>query len=438
MNWNDNQHAFMAMIRADAVPALGCTEPIAVAFTAANAANYIQQSPVNINVVASPNLWKNGKSVSVPGTGRKGLAVAAAAGALYGDASLGLLVLSKMTPEEAEAAVSFAESGAVTVGYEPGHADVYVRCSIDDGKTRVVAVTEGAHNRLQSVVVDGELLFETPPVSSGASACDITLAEIFEMAETVDLDALDFVRDGIRCNLRAAEEGLAGAYGLQTGRTLRSIAGQGPWDVAMETRILTAAAADLRMGGGNLPIITSGGSGNQGLGVLIPVYCAWKEKGLSEEMLHRAIFLSHAINKYVKLFSGKLSGMCGCSIAAGVGSAAAIAWMCGGGQRAAEGAVSNMLANLTGMICDGAKDSCALKLSTCAAESVLAAKMALAGMIVEPRVGVVGSDLDQTIRNIGRLSRNAFPRVDAEVLEMIGENCSAPPTSEACAKSAGR
>lgn len=192
-----------------------------------------------------------------------------------------------------------------------------------------------------------------------------------------------------------------------------------PNNFITDTRILTAAAADMRMGGGTLPIMTSGGSGNQGIGITIPVYIVAKEENLDNDTLARGLFFAHVVNRYVKEYSGKLSGICGCAIGAGIGASAAIAFMLGGDEEQISGACINIYANLTGMLCDGAKESCSIKLSTSSEEAILAAYLSLNGMITNSDVGIVGDSVEDTILNIGRLSHEGFSKVDDLMLEII-------------------
>ena len=190
-------------------------------------------------------------------------------------------------------------------------------------------------------------------------------------------------------------------------------------DGPTKARILTAAAADMRMGGENCPIMTSAGSGNQGIGVVIPIYVIAQQNAIEKEKLLRALFYAHIINKYIKVYTGKLSAICGCAIAAGVGASIGITWMLGGNDDQIAGAASNMLSNLTGMVCDGAKETCSLKLSTASTESIFAAYLALEGVIARPNIGLLGNNIEQTIRNLGILSTKGFIDIDYIIVDII-------------------
>lgn len=211
-------------------------------------------------------------------------------------------------------------------------------------------------------------------------------------------------------NKKAANVGIRDKNGLQIGSTLTKLNEEGKLSIGvpMKARILTAAAADTRMGGGSNPIMSSGGSGNQGIGVILPIAVVAEENNVDEETLIRAVFFAHCINKYVKIYTGKLSSMCGCAIGAAVGASAAISWMLGGNDKQISGACNNVLANLTGMICDGAKESCALKLSTSAEEAVIAAYLANENIIVSSKTGIIGQSIEDTIKNVGILCKDSI------------------------------
>lgn len=222
-------------------------------------------------------------------------------------------------------------------------------------------------------------------------------------------------------NKKAAHIGMTESIGLNMGYALNKLIKDGKLseDAPTKARILTAAAADVRMNGGNCPIMTSGGSGNQGLGVVLPIVVVAEEQKIEREKLIRAIFLGHVINRYVKTYTGKLSGMCGCAIAAGIGASAGIAWMLGGNDENISGACNNMLANLTGMVCDGAKETCAFKLATSASEAVISAYLANENVVIRNNVGIIGNSIEDTIKNVGVLAKECFNKVDNVIIGMI-------------------
>lgn len=249
---------------------------------------------------------------------------------------------------------------------------------------------------------------------------NMSFKDIANIVREIDIKEIDFVLEGVDVNLDAADEGLKG-YGMGLGKKLNELKENNilPDNFITDTRILTAAAADMRMGGGPLPIMTSGGSGNQGVGITLPIYMVAKEENLDDDTLARGLFFAHIINRYVKEYAGKLSGLCGCAIGAAIGSCVAIAFMLGGGEEEIAGACTNIFANITGMICDGAKESCSMKLSTSAEESIIAAYLALNGVVSQANVGIVGKNIEETIANIGKLSHQGFKTADEVILEII-------------------
>ncbi|MDY6555372.1 L-serine ammonia-lyase, iron-sulfur-dependent, subunit alpha, partial [Clostridioides difficile] len=247
------------------------------------------------------------------------------------------------------------------------------------------------------------------------------LKELRQICEKISIDEIQFVKEGIEMNKSAAYAGLKSDLGLRIGSTLTRLNAEGRLniDVFTKARILTAAACDMRMGGGVCPIMTSGGSGNQGIGVILPISVVADFENIGEEKLIRAVFFAHIINRYVKMYTGKLSSICGCAIAAGVGASAAITWMLGGDDEKIAGSCSNMLANLMGMICDGAKDTCSFKLSTSAEEAVLTAYLAMEGVMPEKNVGVIGNSIEDTIKNLGYLCEEGLDHADSAIINII-------------------
>ncbi len=414
------------VVKEDTNPALGCTEPVAVAFAASVASDHSEGELKKLEVIVSKNIYKNGKSVLIPHTGKCGLDLAAAVGFVGGDSAEEFMVLSSVDPEDLKVAEQMLDAGIVKLSYDQDTPDVYVKI-IAKADNHVEIVLQDAHTHIHRIIVDGEIIYEgefgQEVKTSKEFLKELTFKEIREITEGIPIEDLAFIMDGVEMNLLAAEAGLEGEVGLGIGKKLKSMEEDGliSMDAGTRSRILTAAAADMRMGGGECPIMTSGGSGNQGLGVILPIYVVAEEKGLDEETLLRGVFFAHSINEYVKIYSGKLSGMCGCAIGAGIGATAGITWMLDGDDVQIAGAANNMFANISGMLCDGAKDTCSLKLATSAAEAVLSAYLSLNGVLVNPKVGVIGENIEETIKNIGKLAHQGFKNVDDTMLEIIDQ-----------------
>lgn len=416
-------------VKEDAIRALGCTEPVAIAYTAYEAGRRIKDDKIKkLTVSTSKSIYKNAKSVKIPNTnGRHGIGLAGAIGLYSKDLDIApTLIFEKLTEENLEKSLKLIDDGLVEVKYLEDTPNIYISIKVETENSNVEAIVENGHTKLKEVFVDGKLVFSadeekaSEEKTDGFNFRDLSLEELKDIVDQADPKDLMFTLEGIEVNKAAAEEGLKG-YGSKLGKTLQGLRDKNiiADNVLTETRILTAAAADMRMGGGQCEVFTSGGSGNQGIGVILPISVVGAHENISDENLAKALFFAHVLNKYVKEYSGKLSGICGCAIGAGVGAAAGIVYMLGGSVDQIAGACSNLYGNLTGMICDGAKESCSMKLSTCAEESVVAAYLALNGMITDANVGVVGRSIEETILNIGKLSKEAFTQVDEVVLDII-------------------
>lgn len=421
----DNIDKILNMVKRDTVPALGCTEPVAIAYASSVAKKYLNGIVEKVKIYMSKNIYKNGKSVTIPNTEEWGLDLAAALGIIGGEPMEGLMVLKNINNVHLEKAHKMINEGKIEVEIEELSPEVYVKAILENRENIVETIVMDGHDNISSIKVNGEVVFQDENEVTNNNSVeflkDLTFKEIREVCEEIDINKLAFIKDGITMNKEAALRGIESNKGLGLARALINLKEQGKIynDAPTKARIFTAAGADYRMGGGSCPIMTSGGSGNQGIGVILPISIVAEENSIDEEELLRAIFFGHVINKYVKIYTGKLSAICGCAIGAGVGVSSAVTWMLGGNDEQISGAAENMLSNLTGMICDGAKSTCALKLATSAEEGVLSAYLAMEGVIVKPEVGIVGSSVEETIRNVGILSKNGFVKVDEDILNII-------------------
>lgn len=421
------KNALLKCVKEETIPAIGCTEPVAVAYAAAAAKKYLKGDINSMQVFVSLNIFKNGKSVLIPNANECGLKLAAALGALSGNTEDGLCIFKNVNEAYINAAHKMINDEKIKLTYKPDAPDIYVEILLKDEKDNVNVILSGGHTHITKVEVNGRTVYEDAPIKDKKTSRDflkdMNFKELREISEKIDIDELKFISDGIEMNKKAAESGLKKDYGLRWGASLLKLNKEGKikMDSSMKARILTAAGADFRMGGGNCPIMTSGGSGNQGLGVILPITVVGEEINAPNERVVRAIFFGHAINNFVKVYTGKLSSICGCAIAAGIGASAGIAWLLGGDDEEIEGAVNNMLANLTGMLCDGAKESCACKLSTSAGEAVLSAYLACEGTIVNPKIGILGGSAEESIKNIGRLCREGFNTTDDALVNIMNQ-----------------
>lgn len=411
-------------VKKETIPALGCTEPVAVAYAVSVANKYLDSEIQELNIKTSKNIFKNGKSVLIPNTGERGLDLAGGLGIVCGDPKLGLMVLEDVNKDSIRLVHQMINEGKVNISYVEDAPDVYVEVLAKGTNKEVNVVLKDCHDHIDTIEVSGKVVYKNTLDKANDTNNileSLSIEEIIKFVETVDIEKLDFIEQGIKMNKLAAEIGIIEGKGMGIGARLKEIFEENKINISgpIKARIWTAAAADLRMGGGTCPIMTSGGSGNQGLGVILPIVAVAEEQNIEKEKLIRAVFLGHIINKYVKLFSGKLSYMCGCGIAAGVGASAGISWMLEGSMEQISGACNNMLANLTGMICDGAKETCALKLSTSAEEAVISAYLANENIMPESNIGVVGNTLEETIENVGKLCKAGDSSIETAIIEII-------------------
>ncbi|MCW6075044.1 serine dehydratase subunit alpha family protein [Clostridium sporogenes] len=415
----------LELIKDETKPAIGCTEPVAVAFTVATGKKYMQSKILKIDLKVSKNILKNGKSVTIPNTEACGLDIAGALGEICGDPEEGLFVFRNVNNEYLDKAKEMIKNKVVTLNPIEDTDPVFVEATLKGEKDEVVAILRGGHTNIEQVIVNGKIAFEKDNKNKKDNKdCDfikeLSLTDIRQITEDISIEKLDFIMDGIEMNKEAAMEGLKRQKGLTLGSSLLKLQEEGKIgkDSATIARILTAAGSDLRMGGGMCPIMTSGGSGNQGLCVILPINVVAEDIKAPKERLQRAVFFGHAVNNFVKKYTGKLSAICGCAIAAGIGATAGIAWLLGGKDKEIEGAILNMLANLTGMVCDGAKGSCAIKLSTSASEAVISAYLALNDIIVPNNTGIIGNTVEDTINNLGMLCKDGFYKADDVMLSI--------------------
>lgn len=421
---DDMQRELINIVGEDSTKAIGCTEPVAVAYAANIAADYLNKEEIcKIILKVSKNIYKNGKAVKIPNTGDHGLDLAASLGAFTSKTDKAFLVFSNLTDDQIKKSREFVNENKVNLNYIDDVLDIYIEATIIANNDQVTSIISHSHSHISKIIKNGNVILDNPFIKNKNSEFSIKNMSFYDLEKIVkdmDINEIDFVLEGVDVNLKAAEEGLKG-YGMGLGKKLNELKENKilPDNFISETRILTAAAADMRMGGGPLPIMTSGGSGNQGVGIILPVYMVAKHENLDDEILARGLFFAHIINRYVKEYAGKLCGICGCAIGAAIGSSAAIAFMLGGGQKEIAGACTNIFANLTGMLCDGAKESCSMKLSTSAEEAIIAAYLSLNGVVSEANVGVVGENIEQTIANIGKLSHQGFKSADKTILEII-------------------
>ena len=415
----------IALIKREVVPAIGCTEPIAVALCVAKATETLGCHPENIKVFLSANILKNAMGVGIPGTDMIGLPIAVALGALIGKSEYQLEVLKDSNPEAVEAGKKMIESQCIDIALKENIEEkLYIEAVCTHGNDSATAIISGGHTNFVYISRNQDVLLDNrTPASAEAQAAhvELTLRKVFDFATTAPLEEIEFILEARRLNKNAAERSFQGKYGHELGRMLRNsqternIMGNNTF-----THILsyTSAACDARMAGAMIPVMSNSGSGNQGIAATLPVVVYAEDNHNSEEELTHALILSHLTAIYIKQSLGRLSALCGCVVAA-TGSSCGITYLMGGGYQQVMYAVQNMIATLTGMICDGAKPSCALKLTSGVSTAVMSAIMAMEQKCVTAVEGIIEENVNQSIRNLTKIGSEGMNETDKLVLDIM-------------------
>ncbi|MCM1077189.1 MAG: L-serine ammonia-lyase, iron-sulfur-dependent, subunit alpha [Bacteroides sp.] len=414
----------IALINREVVPAIGCTEPVAVALCVAKATELLGCLPSRIEVALSSNMLKNAMGVGIPGTGMIGLPIAIALGAIVGKSEYGLEVLKDVTPEAVDLGRRYISEGRIAISHDekaPSKLHIDVTVADEDGNT-ARAIISCEHTHFILLRRNNEtILKEQGNGDSAENHDDITLdlALVYEFATESPLEEISFILEAKRLNLAAAQTALAGDYGHSLGATIRRYGIKYYGDTPVEHMIsYTSAACDARMGGAPVAVMSNSGSGNQGITATMPVVSFAADMEASEEQTIRALILSHLTSIYIKQSLGRLSALCGCVVAS-TGASAAITYLMGGGFNEVSASIKNMVANLTGMICDGAKPSCAMKISSGVSTAMMSAMLAMNGKCVTATEGIISDDVDATIHNLTSIGREAMNETDRLVLRIM-------------------
>ncbi|MBW3531611.1 MULTISPECIES: serine dehydratase subunit alpha family protein [unclassified Shewanella] len=415
---------YIQIIKQVVKPALGCTEPIAAAYAAAVARALLGVEPDSIAVQVSDNLYKNSMGVFVPGTGKIGLAIAAAAGAIAGNPDAGLEVLAVITPEQVARAQALIDAGKVTVERTETAEFIYCCVIAKKGDREALVKICGGHTLIAEKCLNGESVFSVDSTQAKAtgSICegvDITIESIYRFAQEVPFEEIKFILEASELNGKLSDEGMANPYGLEVGRTMKSgiAAGIIGEDLLNKIVMLTAAASDARMGGANLPAMSNLGSGNQGIAATIPVVLTAQCYKVSEEKLARALIMSHLGAIYIKSHYPPLSAFCGNTVTSAAASMAMV-YLAGGSFEQSCFAIQNVISDSSGMVCDGAKASCAMKVSTSSSAAVRSFLMALSSHNVSGQ-GIIATDVEKTIKNIGKMILNGMSSTDVTIIDIM-------------------
>ena len=422
----------IALVHQEVVPAIGCTEPMCVALCTARATEKLGCRPERIEALLSANILKNAMGVGIPGTGMIGLPIAIALGALIGKSAYQLEVLKDLSPESLEEGKQFMAENRIAIKQKENICEkLYVEVICSAGDKQATAIIAGSHTNFiehSPLNIDQSAAQEATGEQNGPCAMDdvqLNLRLVYDFATTAPLDEISFIQEARTYNMNAAREALKGNYGHNLGKTIDRPLSKGIFGNSIYSHIIsrTASACDARMGGAMIPVMSNSGSGNQGICATNPVCVYAKENENTEEELIRALMLSHLTAIYIKQSLGKLSALCGCVVAS-IGSSCGITYLMGGDYERICYSVKNMIANLTGMICDGAKPACSLKIISGISTALLSALLAIEGKCVSSSEGIVDDDVDRSIHNLTSIGADAMCKTDDMVLNiMTSKDC---------------
>lgn len=427
------------LIHKEVKPALGCTEPVAVALAVARSCEALREKGIaveRLDVEVSANILKNGMGVGIPGTGMIGLHIASALGATCGKSAYKLEVLKELDEKSITEAKKMVSDKNVKISLANTTAKLYIEATAfgGGGEHKSTTIIKDNHDSIISVIRDGEELLVIDPATynsadggNGSAGHEkntldykLTVKEILEFAQEADFKSIEFILEAVKLNQALSLEGLLGDYGLKVGKTIASTGHRELFGTSILTHAMaaTAAASDARMAGCILPAMSNSGSGNQGITVTMPVIAFAGKSGIGDEQLARALVLSHLVAIHIKGYLGKLSALCGCVIAS-TGSACGIVYLKGGGYKQICSAIKNMIGNITGMVCDGAKVGCALKVASGVSSAVQAAILAMDNICISSNDGIIDEDIEKTIRNLGAIGSHGMQVTDKMILDIM-------------------
>lgn len=428
----DKGDKIIKILKNQVTPALGCTEPGAVAFATARVKEILGEPVQGLIVSIDKNILKNGMGVGIPGTKERGNIFAAALSLVVGKSEYGLEVLKDVNDEAIEVANKLINDKVIEMQYNEDADGLEIVATANGKNHTAKVIIKKAHTNIVFESKDDEILLDsnnaaaeansenTKTVSLQQGIKDYTIDELIELARTLPSSELQFIQDGIEMNLRIAEAGLSNGVGIGIGRYLME---KGSDSLAGRAKAITAAASEARMAGWPLPVMSSAGSGNHGLTAILPIVVFGSSLMKTEDMIRRAVALSHMVTIYVKSFLGSLSPICGCGVAAGVGCSAGLAFLQDADNDKIGAAIDNMISGLTGMLCDGAKLSCAYKLALAVDAAIDASRLALAGIHIPSDNGILGETPEMSIQNMAKVSVLGMSNTDKVIVNIMKEKC---------------
>ena len=420
----DNYNQIVDLIKREVILSIGCTEPMAVSLCVAKACETLGILPEHISVALSANIFKNAMGVGIPNSGMTGLPIAVALGAVAGKSEYGLEVLRDVDSATVEQAKAFLERIEPSIFVTNESDDIlFIKVSAEAGEDSAEVIISGTHTNFSAIRRNGEEVSSSKAEEKEeveSEELELSLRKVFEFATEVPLEMIEFIGEAAEKNVAAAELSFTGSYGHGLGAMLHSGVAKNIFGDTLFTNILahTSGACDARMSGAMVPVMSNSGSGNQGISATVPVAIFALANDVEREKMLRALVLSHLTVIYIKQSLGRLSALCGCVVAA-TGSACGITYLMGGGFEEISGAVKNMVANLTGMICDGAKPSCSLKVTSGVATAVLSATLAMNHRVTTSLEGIIEDDVDNCIHNLTEIGRSGMSETDRLILDIM-------------------
>jgi len=418
------------IFKQDVQPALGCTEPVCVSLAVADATKAVGGKVQKVKVVVNPNIYKNGMSVGIPGFDRVGLDYAAAIGALLANPHKKMQLLEDLTPEISAQVKALVETKAIEVTIDKSKTSLYVKCEVTtDNGTGVTEITN-SHTNIVLTQVNGKDVFRQEQVVSSQGGNPLldklkqmTIAQIRQLVESASLDELEFLLDGIKMNDAVADKTIEVAQGIGIAKTFKQNLGSDLLQNDLMTRIMMKVASSIegRLDGGLYTIMCSASAGSKGLAVILPISETAKQVGADEYTTAKALAFAHLVNSFINLHIGKLSAMCACGMAASTAASVGITYLLGGNDQQIAYAIRNMTGTITGMICDGGKVGCALKLATASASAFVSAMLAINNVAVRDTDGVCATTAEDCIRNMGRVANPGMAETDKEILNIMLE-----------------
>jgi len=415
----------LKVLKDEMKPSVGCTEPVAVALASSKAYQAVGGELTEISITTDPALFKTSRTCVVPGTNVTGYTLTAVLGILVGEPSLELEVLKRVDEKSVIKAKSWLKKGIVEVAMKEGEVGIYVEAVVRTSKGVGRAVIRSTHTNIVLVEANGKVIYKKKEGSKEEKHFSITslkVTDLIRFVEGIPFEDIRFVLDAVKMNQELAQEGLNGRLGMGVGANMLSLLGENKIadDPITSAQILVASATDARFGGTTKPAMSIAGSGSHGITATLPVAIMAERMGIGEEKLARAIALSLLLTIYIKTYSGRLSAFCGCAVTAAVGASAGTVYLLGGDNEQIGYAIKNMAADVTGIICDGGNFSCALKTSTGAGAAVRAALLVLKGVVIPDDIGIVGRGVEETIKNMGRISSPGMVETDKVILDIVG------------------